>query len=253
MYRKRSGSGYSKRRTNIYDPQGVYKKGLTKKQKTGMSNQVKLQYLEMPKPRITRQLLDEYKKTLIFYGIPTVSTFNPRYIEIPITMEAGTSVFRDIFHSYINSALETMGIQCLGYLCNSFAVKRDSSAPFPSYFKYTLHYYNYTGAGTTGGSFPITGQTEYFSIGAPVKEDESNAICQYPYGNAQTNDIDIKMSNDSLVAGDKPVSDQMSPGETIPFFQYPPRPFVNVSGSHYLNFQYTSTTDFDVIIQLNIF
>lgn len=138
MYRKRSGSSYSKRRTNIYDPQGVYKKGLTKKQKTGMSKQVKLQYLEMPKPRITRQLLDEYKKTLQFYGIKTIADIKNYVLEFPMKrLENQETDLIYLSVETIGQKLRSLGVEFVSFTVSMFSV--EASADFPYNFSYTQH------------------------------------------------------------------------------------------------------------------
>ena len=71
MSRKKVKKETVKRKTNIYDPMGVYGRGLTENQRLGMTRQMKIENIRNPGKVITRKDLEEYKKTLIYYGIPT--------------------------------------------------------------------------------------------------------------------------------------------------------------------------------------
>ena len=88
MSRKKIKKEVVKRKTNIYDPMGVYGRGFTKNQRQGMTRRMKIENIRNPEKNITKEDLEEYQKLLEFYGM--YNLVRSGHIEtIPITYQFG--------------------------------------------------------------------------------------------------------------------------------------------------------------------
>ena len=121
MSRKKVKKETVKRKTNIYDPMSVYGRGLTENQRLGMTTQMKIENMAIPKPVITREVLEEYQKILTYYGMHTIVPYgNIRCI--PISFQ-----FKELFqidNSKIMTALSNIGIQPQFFECDTFVISK---------------------------------------------------------------------------------------------------------------------------------
>jgi len=123
MSRKKVKKEVVKRKTNIYDPMGVYGRGLTENQRLGMTRQMKIENIRNPDKVLTREDLEEYKKTLIYYGIPTVINYKIKTINITFPLQRTTT---DVTNLKINTILQNQyGIHANAFYCDSFSIERD--------------------------------------------------------------------------------------------------------------------------------
>ena len=126
MSRKKVKKEVVKRKTSIYDPMGVYGRGLTENQRLGMTRQMKVENMAIPKPIITRELLKEYGKILEYYGMypekPTGTNLDIKKLEVPLT---GNSITID--NEFISRILKNEGITPGAFYCDVFAIEKDHS------------------------------------------------------------------------------------------------------------------------------
>jgi len=124
MSRKKVKKEVVKRKTNIYDPMGVYGRGLTENQRLGMTRQMKIENMAIPKPVITRELLKEYEKILKFYDMypekPTGKNITVKILEASIQGHIMTITNQDVLN-YLESVRITPGV----FYCDSFAIVKD--------------------------------------------------------------------------------------------------------------------------------
>ena len=127
MSRKKVKKETVKRKTSIYDPMGVYGRGLTENQRLGMTTQMKIENMAIPKPVITKKLLGEYGQILDFYGMyPEKSTgtnITKMIMEVPLT---GYSL--SINNDTVLGFLDRQGITPGVFYCDSFTIVKDPDA-----------------------------------------------------------------------------------------------------------------------------
>lgn len=236
MSRKKIKKDVVKRKTNMYDPMGVYGRGLTQNQRLGMTRQMKIQYLGNTPERINQKLLDEYKKVLQFYKIPTVA----RFTEISLTMEITENVSNmRIDAPKILQGLRDMGVEPMSFVVNSVKLTRTADGNFPKNFVY---YFKYGNGGTFGSdhqeSTTNTPNTE-IAIPALYKASETK---YYLY----TYDVDNVCKSASMTHNLSNISNvwtdlvNANVGDLLPFTSY------NVISDTLQNY-----TDFNVTLQDN--
>lgn len=223
MSRKKIKKDYVKRKTNIYDPMGIYSRGPTKEQKVGMSRQMKVQYLEAPKPRIDRQLLNDYKKTLQFYGMIGGSNFQEYNLVLKMVIPDITPVQETVTSARILQFLNDQGISPYYFSVGSFMVKRDGFQ-FPSLFSYEFFYGN--GSKTvqnTQGSTAVQENSNTCVI--PSYWTKDSKLYYYNLAvDSEYNDLYIQQSNSSIPGTWTDLINAHSEGEPMPFVKFPPGP-----------------------------
>ena len=137
MSRKKVKKETVKRKTNIYDPMGVYGRGLTENQRLGMTRQMKIENIRNPGKVITRKDLEEYKKTLIYYGIPTLLPPGNN-IEAFILEFQADPMGIEISNESIISRLYERRITPRSFICDSFAIMKPDDVSWSNSMEYYI-------------------------------------------------------------------------------------------------------------------
>ena len=133
MSRKKVKKETVKRKTNIYDPMGVYGRGLTENQRLGMTTQMKVENIRNPEKSITRKDLEEYKKILEFYGMyKRIPAGHNGSVSIHLTFGVNNlTISKDYILNWLTNQ---MHIQPVFFICNSFRITNTRQTWDPDLF-----------------------------------------------------------------------------------------------------------------------
>lgn len=253
MSRKKIKKELVRRNISMYDPMGIYGRGLTKNQKEGMTRRMKVEYMSPPPVRINQQLLAEYRKTLIHYGIPTC--FHEKLVQCTVPCNAGTDIEKYIASDYFKSTLDSMNIRYMGYVVDSIIIRKGTNNTFPSAFSYTYYFFDqyWTESYVPTPSGEISSVMNDFVMQCPTKVNENYLTFIYPLpDNSNTNWQPMpdykRIDNSSSVA-----STQVKVGESMPFAMYPEKGYT-MAGNYGrgLTISYTSNASFDIIFNFRV-
>lgn len=252
MSRKKIKKELVRRNISMYDPMGIYGRGLTKNQKEGMTRRMKVEYMSPPPARIDQQLLEDYKKTLIHYGIPTC--YHERLVQYTLDCAAG-SITGTFDSDYFKTALDSMNIKYMGYSVDTIIIYRGDNSTFPTSLSYT--YYLFNEYWTV--NFPATTVTALsvnapaFALESPVKVKDNWGLFMYPRPDANNNDWEPYPEYHEFVNDSSVAKDQVKVGESMPFALYPEK--VHNVESEYgraIVIQYLSDNPFKIIFNFRV-
>jgi len=122
MSRKKVKKETVKRKTNIYDPMGVYGRGLTENQRLGMTRQMKVENIRNPGKVLTRKDLEEYSKILEFYGMyTTVRAGNIENFSISQNFSQSVTFTNQTILNWLHNSKH---IDPIFFVCDSFVISR---------------------------------------------------------------------------------------------------------------------------------